>query len=462
MPSTAFSKNKRKPIVLFSVAILGVLGISAIAYLQFSRSTPSSQLVNSQTVAVTTKDIIVQTKANGIVQAIRKTNVSSKENGRVIKLLTDEGVRVQQNQLIARMDDRELQAKVMQDKAALLKSKAALQQKQNGNRSQEVAKAGSEVDKNKSLASETSLQLKLADDRLKRKNFLYKQGAISREDLDKTLNEQQVAKEKFKQATNTLNNAKQDLSVQRSGSRPEEIAQAQAEVSQAVAQLRTSQLKLENSLIRAPFAGVISRKFAQEGDSVSPTTAASSGDGATSSSIVELSSGAEVEAKVPEASTARIQVNQPVEIRSDVYPNRVFRGRVYSIAPKATQDSQNTNSSSGGKSSGGVTSFRVRINLETGQNLLKLGTNVKLNFINNQVKGALVVPLAAVVTEKDGKTGVWIPDAAGKPQYQVVKLGEVNGDRIQIVKGLASRQRIFLSPPTDRIIPGVDKPQGLN
>lgn len=455
------SKIKCNRTWLTGAMIFGLLGISVIFYLKFFRAAPAQENISGQTTAVTTKDITIQTKANGVVQAIRKTNVSSKESGRIAKLFVDEGGKVQQNQIIARMDDQELQAKVAQDRAALLKSKAALQQKQNGNRSQEVAKAGSEVDKNKSLASETSLQLKLADDRLKRKNFLYKQGAISREDLDKTLNEQQVAKEKFKQATNTLDNAKQDLSVQRSGSRPEEIAQAQAEVDQAAAQLRTSQLKLENSLIRAPFAGVISRKFAQEGDSVSPATAASSGDGATSSSIVELSSGAEVEARVPEANTARIQVNQPVEIRSDVYPNRVFRGRVHLIAPKATQDSQNTNSS-GGKSSGGVTSFRVRINLETGQNSLKLGTNVKLNFINNQVKGALLVPLAAVVTEKDGKTGVWIPDAAGKPQYQVVKLGEVNGDRIQIVKGLASGQRIFLSPPTDRVIPGVDKPQGLN
>jgi HlyD family secretion protein len=450
-----FSKIKRKRNWLFGGVILGSIGISALAYSQKFPSNSSSEIINSQTVAVNKADITVQTKANGIVQAVRKTNVSSRENGRIIKLFVDEGVLVQQNQLIARMDNQELQAKVAQDRAALLKSQASLQQKQNGNRSQEISKASSEVDKSKSSILEASSQLKLVIAQVKRKNFLYKQGAISGEDLDKVLNEEQIAREKFKQASATLNAAKQNLSLQHSGSRPEEIRQFQADVAQATAQLHSSQLKLENALIRAPFAGVITRKFAQEGDSVSPATAASTGDGATSSSIVEISSGTEVEARIPEANTERIHINNPVEIRSDVYPNRVFRGRVRLVAPKASKDTQGTSSSSG-KSGGGVTSFQVRINIETGQNLLKLGTNVKLNFINNRIKDALVVPLAAVVTEKNGKTGVWIADRSGKSQYQVVTVGEINGDRIQIVRGLASGQRIFLSPPTDRVIPGVD------
>jgi HlyD family secretion protein len=209
---------------------------------------------------------------------------------------------------------------------------------------------------------------------------------------------------------------------------------------------------LNNTEIRAPFAGVITRRFAQAGDFVTPTTSASTSDGATSTSIVELAKGLEVEAKVPEAIIARIQLGQLVDIRSDTYPNATFKGDVRLLAPRAVQDQQSSTSGTGS----GVTTFHVKVSLKIGQEQLKSGMNVKLRFLGNKIPQASVIPLAAVVTQATGQTGVWVQDAKKQPQFRPVSLGSVSEDQVQILKGICRGQRILLSPPADQVIPGVD------
>jgi HlyD family secretion protein len=240
-----------------------------------------------------------------------------------------------------------------------------------------------------------------------------------------------------------LREQRESLEKLRNGTRKEEIAQAEAEVAQARAQLQYYETQLENTFIRAPFAGTITRRFAQEGDFVTPTTSASSSDGATSASIAELSSGLEVEAKIAEASMPQIKLGQDVEIRADAYPDNVFKGRVRLIAPTAVKENN-------------VTFIRVKVDLQTGQDLLKPGINVKLTFLGNQISNALVVPLAAIVTKKDGQTGVLVPDQNNKAQFRPVTVGVTSGNQTQILQGASKGERIFIQPPPDQKIDGVD------
>lgn len=264
------------------------------------------------------------------------------------------------------------------------------------------------------------------------------------------MTEQRNARDNLKSAEASLAVARQELALQLKGYRAEEIAASEAELAASEAQLRSYQTQLKDTLLRAPFAGVITRKFASCGSFVTPTTAASSSDGATSASIAELSSGLEVEAKIPEANIARIKPGQLVEVRSDAYPEKSFQARVRLIAPRAIQDSQENK----------VTSFRVKVLLQTGQDLLKSGMNVKLSFIGDKIPNALVVPLAAIVTQKDGQTGVWVPDEKKQAKFRLVSVGSLSGDRIQILKGVTKGDRILLSPPAGQTIPGIDTMSG--
>ncbi|MEH2409648.1 efflux RND transporter periplasmic adaptor subunit [Nostoc sp.] len=298
--------------------------------------------------------------------------------------------------------------------------------------------------------AQAQVRLNRAKEELQRNQLLVKQGAISLNTLGDFSSKEGEARANLEAQLAQLREQKQTLEKVQNGTRKEQIAASEADVTQAQAQLRSYQTQLKETLIRAPFAGTITRKFAQEGDFVTPTTSASSSDGATSASIAELSSGLEVEAKIPEASIARIHTEQQVEIRSDAYPNKTFKGSVRLIAPRAIQDSQ------GKQSTGDVTSFRVKVVLQTGRDLLKSGMNVKLNLISNKIHNALIVPLAAIVTQKDGQTGVWVMDENNKALFRPVTTGSVSGNQIQILKGLIKGEQILLNPPSDQAIPGVN------
>jgi HlyD family secretion protein len=451
MQFPSFSKVKRQQHWLMGLVAAGLLGTATTVYLIVQSKAPKAELTN-QTVVVQSKDITVQIKTNGTVQSLRKINLSPKEQGRIERLYVDEGALVKQGQLIARMDSQQSQQQVNQYKAALAKAEANLAEKRAGSRPEEIGEAKAKVATAQANVAQAQARLNRAKEELQRNQFLAQQGAISLNSLGDFSSKEREAKANLEAQASQLREQRQTLEKLRNGTRKEEIAASEADVAQAMAQLHSYQTKLEDTLVRAPFAGTITRKFAQEGDFVTPTTAASSSDGATSASIAELSSGLEVEAKVPEASIARIHTGQQVEIRLDAYPNKTFKGSVRLVAPRAAQDS----SSQGSQSSGGVTSFRVKVLLQTGQDLLKSGMNVKLNFISNKIHNALVVPLAAIVTQKDGQTGVWVPNENNKPQFRPVTSGSVSGNQIQILKGVTKGERILLSPPENQAIPGVD------
>ncbi len=156
---------------------------------------------------------------------------------------------------------------------------------------------------------------------------------------------------------------------------------------------------------------------------------------ATSSSIVAVAQGLEVLAQVPETDIGRIKPGQQVEIVADAYPDQVFKGRVRLIAPEAVVEQ-------------GVTSFQVRVTLETGTDKLRSGLNVDLTFLGDRVNDALVLPTVAIVTEK-GQTGVLVPDENNKPEFRQVTVGAQIQDQTQILEGVKSGDRIFVNPPKD-------------
>jgi HlyD family secretion protein len=441
--SLPYRKDKRRKSWLMGLMAAGLLGGAALSFAHARNQTPEIDPASLQTVMVESQDLKVQIKANGIVKAVRKTNLSPKEAGRIEELYVDEGTQVKKGTLIARMDNEEVQAQVKQYQAVLAKAKAELAKKQTGDRPEEIDKARAEVAENEAQVREARSQLALTRDRVKRRLTPAREGAISRDDLDQALTEERRARENLDRAIAGLAVAKHSLTLRLKGYRSEEIAQAEAEVAQAEAQLKYYQTQLSNTLVRAPFAGTITRRYAQQGDFVTPTTSASSSDGASSASIAELSSGVEVEAKIPESSIARIRPNQQVEVRSDAY-DKTFQGRVRTIAPRAIREDN-------------VTSFRVKVSLESGQNELKSGMNIKLTFLSDKIKDAVVVPLTAVVTKKNGQTGVYMPDREGHIKFREVVLGASSSTHAQVREGVNRGDRVLITPPPGQVIPGVDE-----
>jgi HlyD family secretion protein len=220
---------------------------------------------------------------------------------------------------------------------------------------------------------------------------------------------------------------------QRQKTQETELARLESSVAAARASLEQIKIQYRDTVITAPFDGIVTQKYATEGSFVTPTTSASSTASATSTSIIALASGLEVIAKVPEVDVGLLQRGQPVRIVADAFPEEVFEGRVILVAPEAIIEDN-------------VTSFEVRIGLVTGRDKLKSKMNVDVTFVGQQLDNALVVPTVAIVT-REGKSGVLVPDAENKPSFKPVSIGLVLDDKTQILSGLEAGEKVFIDLP---------------
>ncbi len=207
----------------------------------------------------------------------------------------------------------------------------------------------------------------------------------------------------------------------------------QSQVEAARQRLEARRVENQELIVRAPFSGVISQRYADPGSFVTPTTTASASAGATSSSIVELAQGLEVVAKVPESDIGRIRLGQAASVRVDAFPDRSFASRVKRITPRAIKLNN-------------VTSFDVVLRLLEPPVALRIGMTADVGFQTGQIQAKTLIPTVAVVTE-DGRPGVLLVGEGNQPKFQPVELGISSGKSTQILSGLTSGTRVFIDLP---------------
>ena len=428
--------------------------------------------ISKLTVPVEAKSVTVRITASGKVQPVQSVNISPKSPGLLAALNVEQGDTVKQGQIIARMDNSEIKMRILQFEANLEQAKAQLAESQAGTRPEEIAQGKARVDQAQAQlviirdgnrlqeiqqaqaqVDSAKASLELTQSRVKRYQDLAKDGAISQDSLEQYVSENSKAKANLEEAQRRLSllkvgNRNQDIQKQEAivnqekeglrklenGDRPQEIARLKAAVSSAEAQLKQQQIQLEDTIIRAPFSGIVTQRYATVGAYVSPAISASSDASATSTSIVAVAKGLEVLAKVPEVDIPQVKQGQKVEIAIDAYPDEVFQGRVRLIAPEAVVE-QN------------VTSFQVRVAIDQTANKLRSGMNVsEVTFIGNNIDNALLIPQELIVTKK-GKTGVWLLGEKNKPQFKFVTIGANIDNQIQVLEGLKAGDRIFIDLP---------------
>lgn len=219
--------------------------------------------------------------SSGYVVAQRKSAVASKTTGMLEWIGVEEGSRVVAGQIIARLENKDLDASVRQAEAALQNSKALRDQSRA-----ELADAGASFGRLKELLAA---------------------GIVSRSEYDN-------AEARFKRATAAT-------------------AGAEAGIATAEAALQGAAVNRGYSLIRAPFDAVVLTKNADVGDIITPLGAAANAKAAVVT-IADLSS-LQVEADVSESNLAQIRQGQPCEITLDAVPGSRFRGVVHTVVPTA-------------------------------------------------------------------------------------------------------------------------------
>ncbi|MEH2353456.1 efflux RND transporter periplasmic adaptor subunit [Nostoc sp.] len=420
-----FKTNKWLMGLLVAIPLAG--GLSYLVYNQLVTVAKQQAQSKIQTAAVTRGNLTILVSANGTVQPESSVNVSPKTSGVLKQLLVKEGDFVKPGQIVAYMDNSNIQGQLLQARGNLAAAQANLNKVIAGNRSQDIA--GSTANLN-----EVQATYRQAAEDLRRNQKLQAQGAISQQALS-------LARSTSDSAQAQVEQSQQALNLLKAGSRPEDIAQARAQVMAAQGAVTIAQRNIDDTVIRAPFAGIIARKYADPGAFVTPTTAGSAVTSATSSSILALASTNEIVAQVAEASIAQIRVGQVAVIKVDAYSGKTFEGKVTQVA---TQSLVQQN----------VTSFEVKVAVADPQKLLSQGMNVTIDFKAGELNQVLVVPTAAIVQQKASQ-GVYVAKTGGDPVFMPIVVGTTVNDKTEVKSGLTGNERVLLSfpPGTRKVTP---------
>ncbi|HYS26484.1 MAG TPA: efflux RND transporter periplasmic adaptor subunit [Vicinamibacterales bacterium] len=321
--------------------------------------------------------------ASGYVVARRRATVSSKITGKVVEVDVEEGKNVVQGQVLARLDDSS-------PRAALA-----------------LAEAQAEAARHTLRENEVRLDQARLNER--RAAQLLKERIVSQSQLDDA-------------------KAEADSIDARIGASKEQIRVAER-------QIEVQQADLDNYVIRAPFSGVAISKDAQPGEMVSPVSA---GGGFTRTgicTIVDMHS-LEIEVDVNESYISRVSAGQDVDAVLDAYPDWHIPARVITLVP--TADRQKA-------------TVLVRLAFKQLDPRILPDMAIKVTFLREgdatataSAQPTALVPRPAIRTVgADNFAFVLRGDAV---ERRAVRLGGTDGDRVEVLAGLQSGDRVVVSP----------------
>ncbi len=374
--------------------LLGLVSVGVLAFVAWFVGFPSDSAVPVRTAIATTAAAsdpgTSVLDATGYVVARREATVSSKVTGKVVEVMIEEGMSVKEGQLLATLDDRVPRAQL-----ALAESQL------------EAARAG---------LGEIKVQIRQAHLDLERTEGLAKRNLASQADQDRDR-----------------------LAVEALEAR---LARARDEVTVAERSAAVERQMVEDMKIRAPFSGIVIAKAAQPGEMISPISA---GGGFTRTGICTLvdMDSLEVEVDVNEAYINRVQPEQPVKVTLNAYPNDGLPARVIAIIPAADRTKA---------------TVRVRIGLLDRDPRVLPDMGVKVAFLEEQKAADAAPPPAGVLVPKEAvgrdATGefVWVVQA-GAASRRAVTVGERQGSRVLVSRGLAQGERVVA--PLDDDLPAL-------
>ncbi|MGN7917540.1 efflux RND transporter periplasmic adaptor subunit [Lysobacter sp. ESA13C] len=322
--------------------------------------------------------------ASGYVVARRMATVSAKITGKVREVMIEEGQRVEEGQIMATLDPIDA----------------------NAQRELSAAQLGAA----QSETARVQAQLTEAEANARR--------------LATLAGQQLVSKSQYDQAVATRDALRAQLLT------------AQRNVKVSGDGLRIADIGVDNTIVRAPFSGVVTAKAAQPGEIVSPLSAGGGFTRTGIGTIVDMDS-LEIEVDVGEAFIGRVQPKMPVEAVLNAYPDWKIPAEVIAIIPTADR---------------GKATVKVRVAIKNRDPRIVPDMGVRVSFLEAakpaqaaQRKPSAMVPAAAIV-QRDGKDNVFVV-ADGKVAQTAVTLGRKLGEDQEVTQGLSGGETVVLAPP---------------
>jgi RND family efflux transporter MFP subunit len=369
--------------IAIAVAVVALLVLGG--WWLFGRAKP----VDVQTAAVVAfssggADASSVLDATGYVVARRMATVSSKITGKVRDIRIEEGQHVEAGDIMATLDP--VDADAQRDLATA-----------------QAAAARSQV---------TGVQAQL------------REASVNAERLGTLVQKQLVSKAQYDEAI-----------AQRDALRAQ-LATAQHNAKVAADQLRIAGNGVDNTIVRAPFEGVVIAKAAQPGEIVSPLSAGGGFTRTGIGTIVDMDS-LEVEVDVGESYIGRVKPDMPVESTLNAYPDWRIPGKVIAIIPTADR---------------GKATVKVRVGLDQKDPRIVPDMGVRVSFLQAPASATakapqgVRVPSAAIVQRNGGDVAFALGDK-DQVELRTLKLGATFGDDRQVLSGLSAGDTVVLDPP---------------
>ena len=321
--------------------------------------------------------------ASGYVVARRMATVSAKITGKVREVFIEEGMRVEQGQVMATLDPVDADAQ----------------------RALSVA----QLEQSRTQVANIRAQLTQAEADALRLHTLVGQQLVSRSQYDQAVAARDALRAQLQAAQRGVDVAGRSLTIADNG--------------------------VDNTIVRAPFAGVVTAKAAQPGEIVSPL--ATGGFTRTGiGTIVDMDS-LEVEVDVGEAYIGRVQAKMPAEVVLNAYPDWRIPAEVIAIIPAADR---------------GKATVKVRVAMKVKDARIVPDMGVRVSFLekprpaSDDKPQGVRVP-AAALAQRDGKTVAFSVGEDGKVAMHAVSTGIDMGKDKQVLSGLAAGQSVVLDPP---------------
>jgi HlyD family secretion protein len=317
--------------------------------------------------------------ASGYVVARREATVASKITGKMVELDIEEGDHVKEGQVIARLDDTNV-------RAALNAARAQL----------DYAKAG---------LAETQVNLANARRDYERQQSLIKGHYVSQAALDNS--------------QTSMDALAAQLATQRSNI---EVAGRNVDVAQR---------SLDDTIVRAPFTGVVTVKAAQPGEIVSPLSAGGGFTRTGIGTIVDMDS-LEFQVDVNENFINRVQPDQKTTAKLNAYPDWLIPGHVIAIIPTADR-------------SKGTVTVRIAIDQKDPRILPEMG--VRVSFLFDSSAGGTSKPIPGVrlpanAVQSSAAIGVVFVVHDSTLERRAVRLGATGGDYVTVLSGLSPGEKV--------------------
>ena len=377
-------RRKRRWINKWTIGALVVVLVVAAMSLR-SASAPASVELATVTTAYPTAAVTVL-NATGRVAAWKKAAVSTKATGRLEWLGVQEGSRVKSGEVIARLENLDVSAARDSSLATANAARANLEQ--------------------------GAAEMRDAESSYKRAQDLYAKKFIPEAQLD-------AARARFEKAQASISSLKAAIGV-------------------AEANARQAGVSVEQTLIRAPFDGIVLTKNANVGDIITPFSSATDSKGAVVN-MADMDT-LEVEADVSEASISKIKVGMPTEIQLDAYPDVRLLGEVSRVVPTVDRTKA---------------TLLVKVKFVEKDERVLPDMSAKVAFLSRAPKPEERKPVTAVRPETIAKRGdksyVYLVDDKSAVKEIAVTPSKL-GDLME-VKGVKAGDKVVLNP-TEKVREG--------